>query len=164
MCSCSWSQVLTFHWIGATWPPGHLTWCHLATWPPGHLAWYHLACFPKCIKWDGEPGALFGSILSLLCIFTPICLISKLPNMHYERYLLPGDEKPSWNCLSGKILNGAGLIPLFYFDKWCARKKWNFRGKKNTGNSNPPAFSGQHELFTALTHTLHHSYNLKRKI
>ena len=84
--------------------------------------------------------------------------------MHYERYLLPGDEKPSWNCLSGKILNGAGLIPLFYFDKWCARKKWNFRGKKNTGNSNPPAFSGQHELFTALTHKLHHSYNLKNKI
>ena len=71
------------------------------------------------------------------CLIWSLLLIKDVACVQAQRKLF----KIAWE---GKSWIEQGFISLFYFDKWCACRKWNFGGEKNRGNSNPPASPDQH--------------------
>ena len=71
------------------------------------------------------------------CLIWSLLLIKDIACVQAQRKLF----KIAWE---GKSWIEQGFISLFYFDKWCACRKWNFGGEKNRGNSNPPASPDQH--------------------
>ena len=75
------------------------------------------------------------------CLIWSLLLIKDVACVQAQRKLF----KIAWE---GKSWIEQGFISLFYFDKWCACRKWNFGGEKNRGNSNPPASPDQHSNCT----------------